>query len=203
MQYAFARVIDPNVHIDKLAKFVQINWLGHGVPVKRKGLFHTHSNAVAAFLKGTHVVINARNESDLALSFIMSRVEAASGAKYSQMDAAQKSEPIAPVGTNHTPIRKVDIGAPRTDTVSKSSPALAPKPSALLTSSHLPRITSKPVAPPVVKSGPAPDDDWDPTPVVVKTPLLPMASRLPNISSARRPTPAPVSIHHYKPYTEP
>lgn len=45
-----------------LPKFVQINWCGDGVPVARKGLFHTHSSAVADFLRGTHVVINARNE---------------------------------------------------------------------------------------------------------------------------------------------
>ena len=80
IQYAFARVIDPNVRsfhcasalrVDlrclfdtqsKLAKFVQINWCGDGVPVVKKGLFHTHSSAVARFLRGTHVVINARNE---------------------------------------------------------------------------------------------------------------------------------------------
>lgn len=41
---------------------MQINWCGDGVPVARKGLFHTHSSAVANFLRGTHVVINARNE---------------------------------------------------------------------------------------------------------------------------------------------
>ena len=45
-----------------LPKFVQINWGGDGVPVARKGLFHTHSSAVAEFLRGTHVVINASNE---------------------------------------------------------------------------------------------------------------------------------------------
>lgn len=45
-----------------LPKFVQINWCGDGVPVARKGLFHSHSSAVANFLRGTHVVINARNE---------------------------------------------------------------------------------------------------------------------------------------------
>jgi len=79
MQYAFARVIDPNVcfhytHFDtilmnrscffqsKLAKFVQINWCGDGVPEAKKGLFHTHATAVARFLRGSHVVISARNE---------------------------------------------------------------------------------------------------------------------------------------------
>ena len=46
----------------QLPKFVQINWCGDGVPEAKKGLFHTHSPAVARFLRGTHVVINARNE---------------------------------------------------------------------------------------------------------------------------------------------
>ena len=40
----------------------------------------------------------------------MSRVEAASGAKYStHNEKARKFEPIAPVGTNYVPVGKVDI----------------------------------------------------------------------------------------------
>lgn len=40
----------------------------------------------------------------------MSRVEAASGAKYSaQKEAPRKFEPIAPVGTNYTPVGKIDM----------------------------------------------------------------------------------------------
>lgn len=80
IQYALARVTDPNVRSfhsasalrvelrclfdtqSKLAKLVQINWCGDGVPVAKKGLFHSHSSAVARFLRGTHVVIHARNE---------------------------------------------------------------------------------------------------------------------------------------------
>jgi len=46
----------------ELPKFVQINWCGDGVPEAKKGLFHTHSSAVSRFFRGTHVVINARNE---------------------------------------------------------------------------------------------------------------------------------------------
>lgn len=76
IQYAFARVTDSNVcsasvlahsmliicEQTKLPKFVQINWCGDGVPEAKKGLFHTHSSAVARFFRGTHVVISARNE---------------------------------------------------------------------------------------------------------------------------------------------
>lgn len=74
----------------KLPKFVQINWCGDGVPEVKKGLFHTHSSAVAKFLRGTHVVINARNEvgvltalSDLILMgplSLMSRPHSSCGA---------------------------------------------------------------------------------------------------------------------------
>ena len=76
IQYVFCRVKDPNVGLanifrlwqlitckqTKLFKFVQINWCGDGVPEVKKGLFHTHSSTVARFFRGSHVVINARNE---------------------------------------------------------------------------------------------------------------------------------------------
>ncbi|KZS94673.1 actin depolymerizing protein [Sistotremastrum niveocremeum HHB9708] len=122
IQYAFTRVKDPNT---ELFKFVQINWCGDGVPESKKGLFHTHSSAVAQFLKGTHVVINARNEADVSPRLIMKRVEEASGSKYSvHKESARKYEPIAPVGTSYTPIGKPDIGALRK--TGPSSVAAAP-----------------------------------------------------------------------------
>jgi hypothetical protein len=46
----------------QLPKFVQINWCGDGVPESKKGLFHSHSGTITQFLRGTHVVISARNE---------------------------------------------------------------------------------------------------------------------------------------------
>ncbi|KIY51882.1 actin depolymerizing protein, partial [Fistulina hepatica ATCC 64428] len=111
IQYAFARVIDPN---SKLPKFVQINWCGDGVPENKKGLFHTHASAVSRFLRAAHVVVNARNEGDVVPALIMKRVDAASGAKYSvQKEAPHKYEPIAPVGTNYKPIGTPDIAALR------------------------------------------------------------------------------------------
>lgn len=72
IQYAFARVIDPNT---QLPKFVQINWCGDGVPEADKGLFHMYSSVVANLLRETHVVIDARNEADIVPSLIMRRVE--------------------------------------------------------------------------------------------------------------------------------
>ena len=53
---------NPSSDQSNLPKFVQINWCGDGVPEAKKGLFHTHSSAVARFFRGTHVVISARNE---------------------------------------------------------------------------------------------------------------------------------------------
>lgn len=50
------------VEQSELSKFVQINWCGDGVPEARKGLFYSHSTAVANYLRGSHVVISARNE---------------------------------------------------------------------------------------------------------------------------------------------
>lgn len=55
----------------QLPKFVQINWCGDGVPEAKKGLFHTHSSAVANYLRGSHVVISARNEVGLISPFSM------------------------------------------------------------------------------------------------------------------------------------
>lgn len=215
IQYAFARVIDPNVRSfsfcfftvvklrclydtqSKLAKFVQINWCGDGVPEVKKGLFHSHSGAVAKFLRGAHVVINARNEvrfsdpachslssniiiqSDVAPALIMKRVEAASGAKYSaHNEKARKFEPIAPVGTNYTPIGKPDIAAMR-----RVPPA--PRP-----------VFGAPVPAPMKTAPPrnAPDDDdWGDEPPA-RAPPPPAASRPPALPSAPRPAPTSVSI---------
>jgi hypothetical protein len=49
VQFAFVRVKDPNTKLDK---FVLIAWLGEGVPDARKGLFPSHSAAIAKHLSG-------------------------------------------------------------------------------------------------------------------------------------------------------
>ncbi|KIK69805.1 hypothetical protein GYMLUDRAFT_143745, partial [Collybiopsis luxurians FD-317 M1] len=135
IQYAFARVTDPG---SQLPKFVLINWCGDGVPESKKGLFASHAAKVADFLKGAHVVISARNESDVAPSVIMKRVEAASGAKYSfQQQNPSYAAPSAPwsvpkivpnVGSGYQPVGKVDMAAlrsqkpPAPPTASRPSP---------------------------------------------------------------------------------
>lgn len=136
------------------------------------------------------MVISARNQADVSPSVIMSRVESASGTKYStHEEPARKFEPIGPVGTNYTPVGKVDIRAIRQEAAVKPPPPPQP------TTSRPPgvgqqwsktattRFQPKYTAPPPVKSTPAPDDDWEPAPAPVKqTP----APRLP---TATRPTP--------------
>lgn len=187
----------------------------------KKGLFPTHSGAVAKFLRGTHVVINARNEvcffpqthvvpslirshvpiqSDVTPSLIMQRVEAASGARYSaHNEKPRKFEPIAPVGTNYTPIGKPDIAAMRRVPPAPASGASSRPPVVAAAKPSIPTasrpVFGAPVAAPVKTAPPSnvPDDDWgDELPAPPAPP--PVASRPPAVPTAPRPTPAPVSI---------
>ena len=159
----------------------------------KKGLFASHSAAISNFLKGAHVVISARNEDDVATSVIMSRVAAASGAKYSiHNEPARRSEPIGPVGTNYTPVGKVDINAIRKEAVVKPPPPPATnRPLGVGQQWSRPATTgfqSKYTPPPPGKRTPAPDDDWEPAPVPVKpTPAPP----LPTVA---RPTPSAPAV---------
>ncbi|EJD08583.1 uncharacterized protein FOMMEDRAFT_117069 [Fomitiporia mediterranea MF3/22] len=194
IQYAFVRVKDPNT---ELPKFVQINWCGEGVPESKKGLFHSHSGTVAQFLKGTHVAINARNEGDVTPEYILKRVADSSGSRYTaHKEQPRKFERIAPVGTNYTPIGKVDIGEIRK---SATKPTTAAKPTQAYTpptptaappmpSAPRPPISSKPVIP-----------SWgEPaTTAAAPPPPPPMASR-PVISTESRPT-LSVSPGHKEP----
>ncbi|KAG8760164.1 hypothetical protein FRC14_003920 [Serendipita sp. 396] len=139
MQYGFIRVKDPNT---QLPKFVQINWCGDGVPENRKGHFYTHSTAVSKFLQGTHVVINARNESDLDSALIMKRVNDSSGSKYSvHNEKPRAAVPITPVGTSYTPIGQPDIQGMRSGrspiTPSRSVASTSAVPSAATTPNRL------------------------------------------------------------------
>jgi drebrin-like protein len=69
----------------------------------------------------------------------MSRVEAASGAKYSaHKEQPRQIEPIAPVGTAYTPVGKIDIAALR------KVPPPVPKPTLPSSSSRPAFIAIKP-----------------------------------------------------------
>lgn len=137
------------------------------------------------------------NQSDVAPSLIMQRVEAASGAKYSaHNEKARKFEPIAPVGTNYTPIGKPDIAAMRRVPPAPSSAISASsRPSAKPSVSTVQRpVFGAPVSAPM-KTAPSnvPDDDWGYEPPAPPPPP-PAASRPPTLPSAPRPAPTSVSI---------
>ncbi|KAI8618837.1 hypothetical protein BC830DRAFT_1106842 [Chytriomyces sp. MP71] len=147
--YAFARVVEP---ISNLPKCVFISWCGDGVPVAKKGLFHSHVNDAVKFFRGFHVHINARAEIDVTPDAIMKKIKDSSGAKYSiHNEGAKKSAPPAPVvsfctlfsshwsasqGSSYTPIQT-------TPKPMSSSPAAFNKP----TSSYVPPPFNKPASP--------------------------------------------------------
>ncbi len=60
----------------------------------KKGLFNNHANDVALFLKGFHVQINARTESDINEKQILEKLKKATGANY---DSGQKNQGEAAV----------------------------------------------------------------------------------------------------------
>lgn len=80
VQFGFARVSDPN---SNLPKFVLIGWAGEGVPERVKGYFNGNFSTIAKYFHGYHVQITARSQDDLSVPAILSKVESASGAKYS------------------------------------------------------------------------------------------------------------------------
>ncbi|XP_056232832.1 drebrin-like b isoform X2 [Seriola aureovittata] len=100
VMYAFCRVQDPN---SGLPKYVLINWTGEGVKDARKGICANHVSAMANFLKGAHVTINARADEDVEPEAIVQKVAKASGANYSFHKEAssrfQDSGPQGPVGS--------------------------------------------------------------------------------------------------------
>lgn len=136
--WAFVRVKDPG---SGLPKFVLINWvrrvasllhrsetaltsspqLGEGVPESKKGTFPGQSVAVAKFLKGYHVSLQARSEADVEPAHILKRVADSSGAKYSvHNEPAQKYQAPAPVSSSYVP-----VGRP---TITQSKPVAPPTP---------------------------------------------------------------------------
>ncbi|KAG0653279.1 hypothetical protein C6P46_003146, partial [Rhodotorula mucilaginosa] len=118
IMFAFCRVKDPN---SSLTKFVLVDWLGEGVPDSRKGLFPTHSAAVAKQLAGAHVTIQARHDADVVPSFILKRVADSSGARYSvHNEAPQRYVAPAPVGSSYVP-----VGRPQ---ISQTKPVAPPTP---------------------------------------------------------------------------
>ncbi|KAF9576434.1 hypothetical protein EC968_008729 [Mortierella alpina] len=108
VQYAFARVLDPN---SKLNKFVLVAWCGDGVPESKKGLFNSHLADVSLFLKGYHLQINARCEADVTPAQIMKRLNEASGSKYSIHNETHQPERITPLQSAYKKTEIPDIAA--------------------------------------------------------------------------------------------
>lgn len=58
-------------------KYVLVNWSGEGAPTQRKGQCAGHVRDVAGFLRGAHVTINGRNDTDLDADSILKLVRRA------------------------------------------------------------------------------------------------------------------------------
>ncbi|KAF9437008.1 hypothetical protein BGZ76_002278 [Entomortierella beljakovae] len=108
IQYAFARVVDP---YSQLNKFVLVAWCGDGVPESKKGLFNSHLNDVARFLKGFHLQINARCEADVTPALIMRKLDEGSGSKYSTHKEDYRAEKIQPLQSAYKRTEVPDISA--------------------------------------------------------------------------------------------
>ncbi|KAI8337483.1 hypothetical protein BC941DRAFT_461129 [Chlamydoabsidia padenii] len=120
VQYALARVIDPN---SQLPKLVFIGWCGSGVPQSRKGLFNSHLNEVSKFFKSFHVQINARDEADVEPALIMKRVAESSGANYSVHKETQRAQPaVTPVNSVYKKTEVPDIAAMQRESMKKEGP---------------------------------------------------------------------------------
>ncbi|KAL1931216.1 hypothetical protein VTP01DRAFT_10353 [Rhizomucor pusillus] len=120
MQFAYARVIDPNT---ELPKFVFIAWCGSGVPETRKVFFNSHLNDVSNFFKSFHVQINARDEADVEPELIMKRVSESSGAKYSFHKEKPRPMPaVTPVGSVYKKTEVPDIAAMQRESMKKEGP---------------------------------------------------------------------------------
>lgn len=124
----------------------------------------------------------------------MSRVEAASGAKYStHKEQPRKFEPIAPVGSSYTPVGKVDIAALKRAPQPAAKPTLPSSGSRPAFSVTKPTVSAGSLYGRVTHGGSAPADAWPedkPAPVAAAAalaPPLPASSRPPTLPTTGRP----------------
>ena len=119
----------------------------------------------------------------------MSRVEAASGAKYSShKEQPRKFEPIAPVGSSYTPVGKVDISALKKAPPPAARPAFSALPAKPTFGSSKPASSAGSLYGRTVVSGSAPADAWpEEAPKATAPPKLPTASRPPILPTTSRP----------------
>jgi len=71
IQYAFCRVIDLSVGLNKL---VLINWQGESAPLSRKGLCASHVGDVSNYFKGCAQTITIRNDDEATEEHLMEQI---------------------------------------------------------------------------------------------------------------------------------
>ncbi|XP_049798829.1 drebrin-like protein [Schistocerca nitens] len=109
IMYAFCRVQDPKT---SLPKCVLINWQGEGAPLGRKGTCANHVRDVAAFFKGAHVTMNARNEEEVVPQLIIEKGAKSAGSAYSFKERADNTNDAGPFGTTYKrviPRQEIDV----------------------------------------------------------------------------------------------
>lgn len=153
IQYAFARVQEPNSDLDK---FVQINWCGEGVAERQKGLFNTYSPQLAAFLKASHIVIQARNERDVTPDHIFKRMRESSGSKYTPSSDTPAQAARVPPQAAPKPYVPASFSRP-VQNFNKPTPSFTkPAPVIERTPTPPPREPTPPPAPTLAPPAPTP-----------------------------------------------
>lgn len=80
IQYAFCRVIDEPLSINKL---VLINWQGDSSPLSRKGLCASHVGDVTSYFKGCNQTITIRNDDEATVEYLMEQIAKSSSSRVS------------------------------------------------------------------------------------------------------------------------
>lgn len=80
IQYAFIRVIDREIDINKL---VLINWQGDSSPLSRKGLCASHVGDIVSYFKGCTQTITIRNDDEASQEYLMDQIVRASSSRVS------------------------------------------------------------------------------------------------------------------------
>ncbi|KAJ9118521.1 hypothetical protein QFC24_006175 [Naganishia onofrii] len=189
IQYAFARVEDPNSNLEK---FVQINWCGEGVPERQKGHFNTYASQISSFLKNSHIVIQARNEADITPQHIHKRMNESSGSKYTSAPSpasAQVNTPAPkpytapsssftrPTGSANTPSFQRSAAPPA---ISRPSAAAAAPPVSAATPAAEPVKPAEPPAKPASTAGVPAEDRIAPVGTSYQPVTLPKPKKLGN-----------------------
>lgn len=91
IQYAFCRVLDKELGINKL---VLINWQGDSSPLSRKGLCASHVSDVSNYFKGCTQTITIRNDDEATKEYLMEQILKTSASKINLSRQQQQSNNI-------------------------------------------------------------------------------------------------------------